>query len=137
MEQHAPARAWLEAQFSETESFVGLSWAALYSFGRIASSRRIMGEAAVSVTDAWAAIDAFRSQPTARLVEPGLVHAAIATELVHTPGLSSNDLPDVHLAALAIEHGLVLCTHDHGFARFRALRWMDPVETRRSPEQTG
>ncbi|MEX0659093.1 MAG: hypothetical protein WD080_08165 [Egibacteraceae bacterium] len=49
------------------------------------------------------------------------------TELVATPGLTSNDVPDVQLAALAIEHGLTLCTHDHGFARFARLSWTDPL----------
>jgi predicted nucleic acid-binding protein len=34
---------------------------------------------------------------------------------------------DVEIAALAIEHGLVLATHDHGFGRFKALRWLDPL----------
>ncbi len=44
-----------------------------------------------------------------------------------TPGLSSNDVPDVQLAALAVEHGLTLCSHDRGFARFERLAWLDPL----------
>jgi len=31
------------------------------------------------------------------------------------------------LAALAIEHGLVLCSTDGDFARFSGLRWRNPV----------
>ncbi|MGH8953269.1 MAG: hypothetical protein ACRDX9_17840 [Acidimicrobiia bacterium] len=46
------------------------------------------------------------------------------------PGLRSNELPDVQLAAAAIEHGLELCTHDHGFARFPGLRWSNPLADR-------
>ena len=41
--------------------------------------------------------------------------------------VSSNDVPDVYHAALAIERGLTLATHDHGFARFAGLRWTDPL----------
>jgi predicted nucleic acid-binding protein len=33
----------------------------------------------------------------------------------------------VEIAALAIEHGLVLATHDHGFRRFSRLRVADPL----------
>jgi predicted nucleic acid-binding protein len=39
----------------------------------------------------------------------------------------SNDVPDVYLAALAIEHGVSFATHDHGFARFQGLEWFDPL----------
>ncbi len=34
---------------------------------------------------------------------------------------------DAHLAALAIEHGLTLCSADSDFARFRELTWINPV----------
>ena len=36
-------------------------------------------------------------------------------------------VPDAHLAALAIEHGLVLCSADADFARFPGLRWHNPL----------
>jgi hypothetical protein len=32
-----------------------------------------------------------------------------------TPGLVASDVVDVYLAALAIEHGLTLVTHDQGY----------------------
>jgi predicted nucleic acid-binding protein len=34
---------------------------------------------------------------------------------------------DIHLAALAIEHGLTLCSADGGFARYPKLRWINPL----------
>jgi predicted nucleic acid-binding protein len=52
---------------------------------------------------------------------------AIAAELAATPGLRSDDVPDIEIAALAIEHGLVLASHDHGFRRFSRLRVIDPM----------
>ena len=83
----------------------------------------------MSVSAAWAAADAFRRQRATRMIGGGHAHARIASELMATPGLSSQDVPDVQLAALAIEHGLVLCSHDRGFARFPGLRWTDPLQT--------
>jgi predicted nucleic acid-binding protein len=34
---------------------------------------------------------------------------------------------DAHLAALAIEHGLTLCSADRDFSRFSGLRWENPL----------
>jgi predicted nucleic acid-binding protein len=34
---------------------------------------------------------------------------------------------DAHLAALAIEHGLTLCSADSDFAKFPGLRWQNPL----------
>jgi len=39
-----------------------------------------------------------------------------------------DDVMDAHLAALAIEHGLILCSADRGFVRFRGLRWKNPLD---------
>ena len=34
---------------------------------------------------------------------------------------------DAQLAALAIEHGLALCSADTDFARFSEMRWVNPL----------
>jgi len=47
--------------------------------------------------------------------------------LVTGTALRDNDVPDAHLAALAIEHGLRLATTDDGFARFEGLDRIDPL----------
>jgi predicted nucleic acid-binding protein len=36
-------------------------------------------------------------------------------------------IPDAHLAALALEHGLVVCSSDLGFGRFPGVRWENPL----------
>lgn len=58
----------------------------------------------------------------------GIQHAEAVAELMRTPGRRGNDVPDIEIAALAIEHGLVLATHDRGFRRFDGLRTLDPVD---------
>lgn len=42
-------------------------------------------------------------------------------------GSTFNLISDAHLAALAIEHGLTVCSADTDFARFTEVRWLDPV----------
>jgi toxin-antitoxin system PIN domain toxin len=125
--EHGRARAWLEARLTEGEGTVALCWPVVYAFLRLVTSARVFGRHAVTVREGWAVAAAYLDQPAVRLVAPGAGHAAIAADLAATPGLRSDDLPDVEIAALAIEHGLVLASHDHGFRRFSHLRVIDPL----------
>jgi len=125
--EHARARTWLEARVADPDGGVALCWPVLYAFARLITSSRVLGADAIPVRQGWGVATAYLSQPSVRIVTHGPRHAAIATELALTPGLRSDDVPDVEVAALAIEHGLVLATHDHGFARFSSLRWVDPL----------
>lgn len=125
--EHERARGWLEQLLGQGEGSVVFCWPVLYAFVRLASSPRVFGADAVTVEKAWAVARAYLEQPTARLVVAGSGHAAIAAELAATPGLRSDDVPDVEIAALAIEHGLVLASRDHGFRRFSHVRTLDPL----------
>lgn len=127
MEEHPMALEWLEGRYRDPAELVCISWARVYGFVRLVSSRRVMGGAATALDRAWRVARSFIEQENSRLIEAGPGHAGIAGALIETPGLTSNDVPDVQLAALAIEHGLTLCSHDHGFARFAMLNWVDPL----------
>ncbi|MGF1662266.1 MAG: TA system VapC family ribonuclease toxin [Kineosporiaceae bacterium] len=125
---HHPATArWLTARLEDPDVRVGFCWSVLYTFTRLASSRRVMGDAVVPVSEAWAVAQRFL-QGSARIVDAGPRHSAIASQLSTVAGLTSNDVPDMQLAALAVEHGLTLCSHDRGFARFPGLSWQDPLD---------
>lgn len=125
--EHERARAWLEERLTEAEGTVALCWPVLYAFLRLITSTRVFGEHAVTVENGWTAVGAYLEQPAVRLVAPGPAHATIASELAQTPGLRSEDVPDIEIAALAIEHGLALASHDSGFRRFSPLRVVDPL----------
>lgn len=125
MSEHRRARAWIDAQLLGPGAAV--CWPVLYALWRLITSPRIAGASAVPVGRGWSVVAAYLAQPTISLVSPGSRHAAIAAELARTPGLRSDDVPDVEIAALAIEHGLALATHDHGFRRFPSLRVVDPI----------
>ncbi|MGI8517276.1 MAG: TA system VapC family ribonuclease toxin [Acidimicrobiia bacterium] len=125
--EHQRAREWLVEQTAGGDGSVVLCWPVLYAFVRLASSIRVFGSSALRVFEAWATAEEIISQPSTRLVSAGARHARIAAELAATPGLRSDDVPDIEIAALAIEHGLVLATHDSGFRRFGGLRVHDPL----------
>jgi uncharacterized protein len=125
--EHPAARGWLESRLQDGEGTLVLCWPVIYAFLRLVTSRRIFGGQALALQVAWSAVPAYLGQPAIRIVTPGPGHAEIAGELARTPGLRSEDVPDIEVAALAIEHGLVLATHDSGFRRFAALRVVDPI----------
>lgn len=125
--EHQKARKWIVEQTARGNGSVVLCWPVLYAFVRLASSNRVFGSSALGVFEAWATAGEIINQPATRLVSAGVRHASIAAELAATPGLRSDDVPDIEIAALAIEHGLVLATHDSGFRRFGGLRVHDPL----------
>jgi uncharacterized protein len=125
--EHGRARSWLEKQLADGDDTVAFCWPVVYAFVRLISSPRVFGAHAVPVSRGWATVTSYLAQPAVRIVTQGPGHEAIAAELARTPGLRSDDIPDLELAALAIEHGLVLASHDHGFRRFTGLRTVDPL----------
>jgi uncharacterized protein len=126
--EHVRVRAWLEERLADGDGTVALCWPVVYAFLRLVTSSRVMGPHAVTVRQGWATAAAYLEQPAVRLIAPGPGHAGISAELAETPGLRSEDVPDIEIAALAIEHGLVLASHDRGFRRFSGLRTIDPLD---------
>jgi predicted nucleic acid-binding protein len=60
-------------------------------------------------------------------IGPGEHHWEILRDLLREYGTAANLTTDAHLAALAIERGAELCSTDSDFARFRELRWTNPL----------
>ncbi len=123
-DQHVAAREWLDTQLNGSAR-VGLPWHSLLGFVRLASNPKVV-QPPVTVLDAWARVRAWLAQPPVWIPQPTDRHAdVLETALERAP--SSSKVSDCHLAALAIEHGLTLCSTDGDFARFSALRWENPL----------
>jgi hypothetical protein len=54
-------------------------------------------------------------------------HSEVMGSLLQSPSMVGNLVTDAHLAALAIEHGLTVCSVDADFARFANVRWFNPL----------
>ncbi len=123
-EQHDAARRWLDDRLGGTER-VGLPWPSLLAFLRLVTNPRVFSRPESS-SDAWEQIEEWTGAPTAWIPAPTSRHREVLATLV--PSITrANLVPDAHLAALAIEHGLTLCSTDGDFARFPGLRWIDPL----------
>lgn len=124
--QHERASNWLDRSLSGTVR-VGMPWSSLIGFVRIASNPSAF-EKAVSVSEAWAVVESWLDCPVVWVPVPAEGHRAILREMLHAIGNRKHLVPDAHLAALAIELGLTLCTTDGDFARFPSLRWENPLQ---------
>lgn len=76
---------------------------------------------------AWAQASDWLAADPVWVPLPTQRHAEILGTLLAETGAHSNIVPDAHLAALAIEHGLTLCSADRDFAHFPGLRWINPL----------
>ena len=129
LEQHAPAVSWLDAQLNGGGR-VGLPWPSLLGFLRIVTNPRVF-ERPEPVARAWRQVQAWLEPDAVWIPQPTERHPDLLGSLVNAAGVQANLVPDAHLAALAIEHGLLLCTTDGDFGRSAGLRWQNPLtETR-------
>ncbi|HEY7188254.1 MAG TPA: TA system VapC family ribonuclease toxin [Vicinamibacterales bacterium] len=126
--EHERARLWLDAHLSGTAR-VGLPWPSLLAFVRIVSNPAIMRKP-VTPRDAWQQVKEWLASESAWVPLPGTRHADVLETLLEDRMITSRLVPDAHLAALAIEHGLTLCSTDGDFARFRSLKWENPLAAR-------
>jgi uncharacterized protein len=124
--QHAAARVWLDERLNGTAP-VGLPWPSLLGFMRIVSNPRIFAHP-VPLADAWQAIERWLQCPPVWIPMPTERHREVLGPLLAAVGGRANLVPDAHLAALAVEHGLILCSADGDFARFPGLRWENPLQ---------
>ena len=123
--QHSRAREWLDEQLNGA-AMVGLPWPSLLAFLRLVTNPRVFDRPAATL-QAWAQVEAWLGCQTVWIPQPGERHRELLGELLALPGIQANLVPDAHLAVLAIEHGLTLCSTDADFARFPRLKWSDPL----------
>lgn len=123
--QHRAARDWLDRQLTGAPR-VGLPWPALLGFLRVVTNRRVLVRP-LSTEDAWGQVMSWLGCDVVWIPQPTERHADILGQLLALPGIRAELVPDAHLAALAIEHGLILCSTDGDFARFPGLRCQNPI----------
>ena len=122
--QHERARAWLDERLSDAVP-LGLPWSSLLAFVRLTSNHRLF-ERPVSVAMAWRQVEAWLSCEASWVPNPTPRHREVVGGLLAAPGLRAEHVPDAHLAALALEHGLAVASADTDFSRFPGIRLENP-----------
>lgn len=126
--EHVVAGPWFEGLLNGPAR-VGVPWPSLLAFVRLVSNPAIV-RMPVKPADAWTRAMEWLARDNVWIPAPGPQHVELLTRLLAEPGITSRMVPDAHLAALAIEHGLRLCSTDGDFARFSGLRLENPLAAR-------
>jgi uncharacterized protein len=122
---HEVCRTWLEREFAGIDQ-IALPWVTLWAFIRISTNRKstrtpLDPKVAFELTKQWLDI------PGVVVLHPGPRHGEILERLVARHQAAGPLLTDAVLAAIAIEHGAALASVDQDFARFKELRWVNPL----------
>ncbi len=126
MPEHKLAKAWLE-EVLNSQNRVAIPWSNLLAFIRISSNPRIF-DRPLSTKEAVEQVKTWYSLENVWVPQPGKNYFEILTELLLQSNASGNLVSDAHLAALSIEHGLTLYSTDSDFAKFKVLKWVNPLD---------
>jgi hypothetical protein len=122
---HAKASGWLTDRLNG-ERRVGIPWQSLAAFLRIATNPRIY-EQPLDPVQAWTYVEGWLAEEMVWTPTPSYRHATIFGDLIKRHRPQGDLVPDTQLAALAIEHGVEVCSADTDFARFTEIRWNNPL----------
>lgn len=103
-----------------------MPWESLTAFLRIVTNPRVFRRPE-RVDRAWRQVESWLDAPCAWIPTPTPDHRRVLATLLAATGAGAELVADAHLAALAIEHGLVLASTDGDFARFPGLRFENPL----------
>jgi hypothetical protein len=123
---HEKALLWWDACLAGPEG-IGLAWAAVLGFVRIATNRRIVARP-LPVQDVMQRIHDWLALAHVHLVQPSDTHFVRLRSELERLGTAGNLTTDAHLAVLAMVRGYILYSTDTDFARFSGLRWVNPCK---------
>lgn len=123
--QNQAASTWLQDVLTGDRR-IGLPWQTIGAFLRLSTHPRV-ARSPLSSEEAWAYVASWLAARPVWVPPATERTASVLAGLVSRHGITGNLVTDAQLAALAIEHGLVLCSADTDFARFDQLRWLNPL----------
>jgi toxin-antitoxin system PIN domain toxin len=127
---HRAAREWWEEQLNGTQT-VCLPWVVMLGLIRLLTNPRVFNHP-YEATEVLAILESWLALPHVRIIHPSDGHFELLGKMIGSVRTAGNLTTDIHLAALAIERGLVLCSADTDFSRFPGLKWKNPLKRKRS-----
>ena len=125
--KHAEAIRFLKQRASDPDLFC-IAWPTLVAFLRIATHPRIFAQP-LSPDDALGNVESLLSLPRVRMLSEGERFLEVYREVTARFPVRGNLVPDAHLAALLLQHGVRrLYTEDRDFRKFDFLEVADPFE---------
>jgi uncharacterized protein len=122
---HSKASGWLNDQLNGDQR-IGIPWQSLGAFVRVIT-REGAAKRPLTPTEAWQQVEGWLADDIVWVPTPTPRHAEALGGLIKRYQLRGNLITDAQLAALAIQHGLEVCSADTDFARFTEVRWSNPL----------
>ena len=122
---HRKASEWLTKTLLGPES-VGFCVPVLFAFVRISTSVRAFTHP-LTIEEAATYLAEWLDQPNAQFVEMQIIDVRYALTLLRSAGTGGNLTTDAQIAAIALRLRAVVHTTDTDYARFRDLRWHNPL----------
>jgi len=122
---HHQAVKWWRSTLAGDE-LIGVPWTSILAFLRLSTGSSVYEQplsmdAAVSIVETWL------ESPNVSIINPGKRH--VHALRVFTPvGSGGSIINDVHLAALAWEHGGTVYSADRDFTRMPQVAWVNPLD---------
>ena len=118
---------WLE-NFVESEQVFALDNTVMLGFIRIATHPRIY-QPPSEISSALRFIQELLERPNCTVLKPGAQHWQLFSSLCTRLGARGNAVPDLYLAALALEADCDFASADKGFGRIPGLKWRNPLDS--------
>ncbi len=125
---HRRTRAWLTDQLNGVRR-VGMPWESLTAFLRLTTNARVLPRP-LAVEQAWSLVQDWLDSPLVWVPMPTPTHGSVLRDLLVGHHVRAGLVHDAHLAALALQHGLTICSADTDFARFTEISWHNPLASR-------
>lgn len=122
---NARAASWLISTLSG-DARVAMPWLVLGGFVRLVTNPRVLS-LPLTIDEAWSTVERWLALDVVWTPNTGPGYATILGRLLRESGATGNLVTDAQIAALAIEHGLTVCSADSDFARFGEVRWHNPL----------
>lgn len=124
--KHADAKKWWESALNNEREHVGLPWIVINGFLRLMTHPRVLTRP-MPATEATGRVREWFEQPTVHILEPGKNFAQTFLGYLDDLGTAGNLTTDAYIAAIAREHCAEVHSNDTDFARFKGLRWKNPL----------
>ena len=124
---HRGAARWWSALLSATEP-VGLCPVVAFAFLRLTTHAKVFAQP-LTAAEASGHIASWLARPNVRLLVAGPGHLEAVCRLLTKAGTAGNLVTDAQIAALALEYDATVHGADTDFARFKGVRWKNPLES--------
>lgn len=122
---HARCRDWWEKTIAGGDA-IGIPWVVVLAFARL-MTHPTLNENPMTIPQLRERVEEWLNLPQVLLLVPREATLRHMFALLEGCGAGGNLSTDALIGAHALEHGGIVHSNDHDFARFEGVRWINPL----------